>query len=201
MKKFIFLGVTGILLIGLAGCNSNSDDSSQSSLSSTTQTTSQTTKSKTSSEANPTFKVSVDDAIKAYQEAYPDSDITSLDLETSFGKYLYKVEGVDDNKEYEVQIDAETKEMSKEREENLDSEDQNGAKRKEDKLDLTDLLGVEKVSDIAVKHVGKGQATEWSLDKDLGITYWEVKVVDGQQETDVKINGKTGDILDAETDD
>ncbi|MGO3604367.1 MAG: PepSY domain-containing protein [Enterococcus malodoratus] len=199
MKKIVILGLSVALLGGLAGCGTDSDDSASSS--SSTQKTSQTSNSQTSSEATTNFKVSVDDAIKAYQEAYPDSDITSVDLETSFGKYLYKIEGVDDNKEYEVRVDADTKEVSKEREENLDTEDKDGVKRKEDKLDLDNLLSVEKVSDIAVKHVGKGKATDWSLDKDMGKTYWEVKVMDGHKETEVKIDAKSGDVLESETDD
>lgn len=199
MKKIVILGLSVALLGGLAGCGTDSDDSASSS--SSTQKTSQTSNSQTSSEANTNFKVSVDDAIKAYQEAYPDSDITSVDLETSFGKYLYKIEGVDDNKEYEVRVDADSKEVSKEREENLDTEDKDGVKRKEDKLDLDNLLSVEKVSDIAVKHVGKGKATDWSLDKDMGKTYWEVKVMDGHKETEVKIDAKSGDVLESETDD
>lgn len=199
MKKIVILGLSVALLGGLAGCGTDSDDSASSS--SSTQKTSQTSNSQTSSEATTNFKVSVDDAIKAYQEAYPDSDITSVDLETSFGKYLYKIEGVDDNKEYEVRVDADTKEVSKEREENLDTEDKDGVKRKEDKLDLDNLLSVEKVSDIAVKHVGKGKAIDWSLDKDMGKTYWEVKVMDGHKETEVKIDAKSGDVLESETDD
>lgn len=199
MRKIVILGLSVALLGGLAGCGTDSDDSASSS--SSTQKTSQTSNSQTSSEATTNFKVSVDDAIKAYQEAYPDSDITSVDLETSFGKYLYKIEGVDDNKEYEVRVDADTKEVSKEREENLDTEDKDGVKRKEDKLDLDNLLSVEKVSDIAVKHVGKGKATDWSLDKDMGKTYWEVKVMDGHKETEVKIDAKSGDVLESETDD
>ena len=199
MKKIVILGLSVALLGGLAGCGTDSDDSASSS--SSTQKTSQTSNSQTSSEATTNFKVSVDDAIKAYQEAYPDSDITSVDLETSFGKYLYKIEGVDDNKEYEVRVDADTKEVSKEREENLDTEDKDGVKRKEDKLDLDNLLSVEKVSDIAVKHVGKGKATDWSLDKDMGKTYWEVKVIDGHKETEVKVDAKSGDVLESETDD
>lgn len=199
MKKIVILGLSVALLGGLAGCGTDSDDSASSS--SSTQKTSQTSNSQTSSEVTTNFKVSVDDAIKAYQEAYPDSDITSVDLETSFGKYLYKIEGVDDNKEYEVRVDADSKEVSKEREENLDTEDKDGVKRKEDKLDLDNLLSVEKVSDIAVKHVGKGKATDWSLDKDMGKTYWEVKVMDGHKETEVKIDAKSGDVLESETDD
>lgn len=194
MKRTIILGLSIALLGGLTGCNSNSDNANNAS--STSQKTSQS-----SSEMNTNFKVSVDDAIKEYREVYPDSDISSVDLETSFGKYLYKIEGVDDNTEYELRVDADTKEVSKEREEGLDTEDKAGAKRKEDKLDLENLLSIEKVSDIATKHVGKGKATDWSLDKDLGTTYWEVKVMDGRKETEVKIDAKSGEVLESETDD
>ncbi|MDT2522480.1 PepSY domain-containing protein [Enterococcus raffinosus] len=198
MKKLIILGLSVVLLGGLAGCNSDSEEPNGSST--TSQKTSQTSKKQTSSEQNTNFQVSVEDAIKEYQKEYPDSDITSIDLETSFGRYLYKVEGVDDNKEYEVRVDADTKEISKEREEELDMEDKDGVKRKEDKLDLANLLSVVKVSDIAIKHVGSGKATDWSLDKDMGTTYWEVKVMDGHKETEVKIDAQSGDILETETD-
>lgn len=194
MKKIIIFGLTIGFLGILAGCRSNSTDSANSS---TSQTTS--SQSKTSSEES--FKVSVDEAIKAYQDAYPDSDITSLELESSLGKYVYKIEGVDDEKEYEMTVNADTKDVSKEKEETLDAEDKGGVKRKEDKLDLDKLLSVEKVSDLAIAHVGSGKATEWSLDKDLGTTYWEVKVKDGQKETKVKVDAQSGKILESETDD
>lgn len=193
MKKVIILGLSVALLGGLAGCNSDSEESISSS--STSKQTSQTSKSQSSSQKNTNFKVSVEDAIKEYQKEYPDSDITSIDLETSFGNYFYKIEGVDDNKEYEVRVDADTKKVSKEREEELDMED------KEDKLNIENLLSIEKVSEIATENVGSGKATDWSLDKDMGTTYWEVKVIDGQKETEVKINAQSGDVLETETDD
>ncbi|MDT2827792.1 MAG: PepSY domain-containing protein [Enterococcus viikkiensis] len=199
MKKIIIFGLSLGFIGGLAGCGSEPTDSANSN---TAQTTSQSSQSQASSEGNAqSFKVSVEEAIKAYQEAYPNSDVTSLDLESSLGKYVYKIEGVDDEKEYEMTVNADTKDMSKEREEMLDAEDKNGAKRKEDKLELNKLLSVEKVSALAVEHVGKGEATEWGLDKDLGTTYWEVKVKDGQKETEVKVDAQSGKILESETDD
>ncbi|WP_376716911.1 PepSY domain-containing protein [Enterococcus dongliensis] len=198
VKKIISVGLSAVVLVGLAGCGSNSDDSSGSS---STQKTSQSVKVSSEGETRADVNVSVADAIKAYQEAYPDSDITSIDLETSLGKYLYKIEGVDDDKEYELRVDANTKAVSKEREENLDAEDRNGVKRTEDKLDLEGLLSIEQVSDIAEKHVGKGEAVDWSLDKDAGTMYWEVKVIAGQDETEVKIDATSGEVLETEIDD
>ncbi|MGX7204079.1 PepSY domain-containing protein [Enterococcus pingfangensis] len=196
MKKIIVLGLSAALLAGLAGCGSDPEYSSGSS---SAQETSQASQS--SNEADTDFKVSVDDAINAYQEAYPDSDITSIDLEKSLGNYVYKIEGVDDDKEYELRVDANTKAVSKEREENLDTEDQAGVKRTEDKLDLQDLLSIKQVSDIAEEHVGNGKATDWSLDKEDGTTYWEVKVTNGNEETEVKIDAQSGEVLETDVDD
>ncbi len=45
------------------------------------------------------------------------------------GNYFYQVEGVDDTNEFELKIDAETKETSEERTEKLDADEQNGVKK------------------------------------------------------------------------
>lgn len=48
-------------------------------------------------------------------------------------------------------------------------------------IDLTNLLSLEEISDSAVKEAGGGQATDWDLDKEMNVTYWEVKVEDGNK--------------------
>lgn len=199
MKKIMVFGLAVALLGGVAGCSDTSDTANSSS--STSQTISQTKQTQASSKGQISFKVTVEEAIKTYQETYPDSDITSIELETSFGKYSYKIEGVDDEREYEVQVNANTKEVSKDSAENLDSEDKDGVKRNADKLDLENLLSVERAAEIAAKKAGGGKAEEWQLGKELGTTYWEVKVVDGHKETDVKLDAKSGEVLETEIDD
>ena len=201
MTKKLMLSVFLTMVVGLAGCSAQPNDTSESTTAS--QETKQTKDHQSNSEGSgdPNVKVSVEEAIGAYQEAYPDSDITSIELDTSFGKYLYKIEGVGDKKEYELHVDAETKKVSKEHEETLDRDEQEGVKRNEDKVDATNLLSIKKVSEIAADHVGKGKAAEWTLDQELGTTYWEVKVVDGQTETEVKVDAHSGKILETESGD
>ncbi|OJG44508.1 hypothetical protein RV02_GL000114 [Enterococcus gilvus] len=195
------LSVFLTMVVGLAGCSAQPNETSESTTAS--QETKQTKDHQSNSEGSgdPNVKVSVEEAIGAYQEAYPDSDITSIELDTSFGKYLYKIEGVGDKKEYELHVDAETKKVSKEHEETLDRDEQEGVKRNEDKIDATNLLSIKKVSEIAADHVGKGKASEWTLEQELGTTYWEVKVVDGQTETEVKVDAHSGKILETESGD
>ncbi len=212
MKKTPIL--FGIAALGLlAGCTQNNtgnsepaqNSSSSTAVASSSETTSsQATDSSSSSAAIangglPT--VTVEEAIQIFQDKYPDAAITSIDLDTSFGNYFYQVEGVDDTNEFELKIDAETKETSEERTEKLDADEQNGVKKDADQLDLTNLLSLEEISDIAVKEAGGGQATDWSLDKEMNVTYWEVKVEDGNKQTDVKINAQTGEVLETELDD
>ncbi|MBO0481112.1 PepSY domain-containing protein [Candidatus Enterococcus courvalinii] len=207
MKKIAYLGIAIGTLGLLAGCQSN-ENQNQAQNQSNTQT-SQTQTMKDSSASSSTtgksvegdLRISVEEAIKAYQDTYPDSDITSLELDTSFGAYYYKIEGVNDTTEFEIKVDGVTKKVEKEREEQLDSDEQNGVKRKEDKIDIQNLLSIEKAAEIAVQQVGGGTATDWDLDKDLGITFWEVTVENNQQETTVKMNAQTGEILETEVDD
>lgn len=205
-NKYLLAGINMLSISLLAGCSGNDTSSDQSTKqpqntsSSISQPTSATDTSDTASQENGKRTVSVEDTIKAFQDTYPDADITSLELDTSFGKYFYKVEGVDDSKEYEIRVDGETKKIEKEREESLDDDEQNGEKRK-DKLALTDLLSIEKAASIAEKEVGSGQATDWDLDQELGTTYWEVTVEDNGTETNVKMDARTGEILEKEVDD
>lgn len=199
----------GTLCLGfvLAGCT-NTDKSletkQQSKVStqtsqSATQNSSDTSNSITKNQ--PQIKINVEDAIKAYNEAYPHTAITSLDLDPSFGVYYYEIKGVDDSKEYEVKINAETGELKKEREETLDKDEQNGVEKKNEALDLKDIRSVDDVSKIAQDSLGEGTAIEWSLERELSVTYWEVKVQTGNKEMTVKINAQTGDVLEKELDD
>lgn len=201
--------VVGTLCLGfaLAGCT-NTDKSLEANKESKMSTkVSQSITQDVSGTSNSTTKktsqrkVSVEDAIKAYNEAYPNTSITSLDLDPSFGIYYYEIKGVDDSKEYEVKINAETGELKKEREETLDQDEQNGVEKKNEALELKDILSIEDVSKIAEDSVGEGTANEWSLERDLSLTYWEVKVQTGNKEMTLKINAQTGDVLEKELDD
>ena len=77
-------------------------------------------------------------------------------------------------------MNAETGEFTKEKVETLDADEQNGVKMQEEALDLTNIISENKPQPW-LKEAKVGQATDWKLEKELGITYWEVKVKEGQQ--------------------
>lgn len=199
--------VVGTICLGfiLAGCTSNNkslenDGKSQASSETFSQSTTIESSMEINEKAKPSeVKVTVEEAIKAYEKSYPKTTITSLDLDTSWGSYYYEIQGVDESKEYTIKINATTAKATKEREEALDHEDQNSVENKA--LNLTALKPLEEVSKIAQEAAGQGEAVEWSLDQELSITYWEVKVHSGNTEIAIKINAQTGEVIAKEIED
>jgi uncharacterized membrane protein YkoI len=226
MKKIIFYTSMLVMLGIAAGCQNNQqNDGADTSSSVTTQTsekqtstqttsqndtkstettsemTTESTSANTSSDLPDGVSVSAGEAIDTFKQAYPDAAITKLELDKKLNGYFYKIEGVDDQKEYEATINAKTGELKETDSETLDNDEQNGVKKSEDGFETSGLIPVERAGEIAVQEAGFGQAEEWELDRELGITYWEVKVKEGQRAYQVKINAETGKVLSSEQDD
>ncbi|MBF8808057.1 MAG: PepSY domain-containing protein [Enterococcus lacertideformus] len=207
----IYCGLFSLLL--LAGCQSNQNTPASTASSSVIQqsttsssTMQQSTNTNSSSQminniSTKNIKVSAQRAIDLFKQKYPDVAITNLELDSSWGNYFYKIDGVDDQNEYGAKINAVNEEIQTQNPERLDHDEQNGQKKKEDALDISKLLSIEEAAKIAEKQVGGGTTTDWDLSKDLGTTYWEVKVKNGNQTMKVKLNSQTGAVLTTENDD
>ncbi|UUV99420.1 PepSY domain-containing protein [Vagococcus luciliae] len=205
MKKIILLSSVVLSLGVFAGCSSQNTDSGKTTKSSSSQVSassnSVSSSTSESSASETVYKVSLSDAIETYKETYPNTDIISISLDTSFGQTVYDIEGIDDNKEYSIKINTDTKELKKEREENLDRDERNGIKRRENKLDLTNLKDMKEIFDIALKEAGSGKIDDWEIKEDMGVTYWDVSIKDGMtKEIEYKINAQTGEIIETDAD-
>lgn len=207
MKKILYGSMTGLALFLVAGCTSktptavSSTNEQKETVISTTETSSSVQQeATTTSEKTSAVAVSLEKVTTAFEKKYPEAKITSLQLDTDFGRYFYEIEGVDQQKEYQVEVNAETGEFTKEKVETLDADEQNGVKMQEEALDLTNIISREQATTLAEKAAKVGQATDWKLEKELGITYWEVKVKEGQQKIEVKIDAHSGEILTTERD-
>ena len=201
MKKILYGSMTGLALFLVAGCTSktptavSSTNEQKETVISTTETSSSVQQeATTTSEKTSAVAVSLEKVTTAFEKKYPEAKITSLQLDTDFGRYFYE-------KEYQVEVNAETGEFTKEKVETLDADEQNGVKMQEEALDLTNIISREQATTLAEKEAKVGQATDWKLEKELGITYWEVKVKEGQQKIEVKIDAHSGKILTTERDD
>ena len=208
MKKILYGSMTGLALFLVAGCTSktptavsSTNEQKETVISTSETSTSVQQEATTTSEKTSAVAVSLEKVTTAFEKKYPEAKITSLQLDTDFGRYFYEIECVDQQKEYQVEVNAETGEFTKEKVETLDADEQNGVKMQEEALDLTNIISREQATTLAEKEAKVGQATDWKLEKELGITYWEVKVKEGQQKIEVKIDAHSGKILTTERDD
>lgn len=208
MKKILYGSMTGLALFLVAGCTpktptavSSTNEQKETAISTSETSSSVQQEATKTSEKTSAVAVSLEKVTTAFEKKYPEAKITSLQLDTDFGRYFYEIEGVDQQKEYQVEVNAETGEFTKEKVETLDADEQNGVKMQEEALDLTNIISREQATTLAEKEAKVGQATDWKLEKELGITYWEVKVKEGQQKIEVKIDAHSGKILTTERDD
>ena len=75
------------------------------------------------------MKVSADRAIELFQNKYPDAAITSLELDSDWGSYFYKMKVSMIKTEYSVKINAMDRKLEAENPEQLDRDEQNGKKK------------------------------------------------------------------------
>lgn len=202
MKAQYVLAATLASLM-LAGCSSNhqSQDKSSASSSSAVSHSQSSSSSQSSSDSDVSqVKLPAATAIKTYQQTFTDSQITDLSVERELGKYQYEIDGVDDNHEHTLKLDANSGKILIKKSERLETDEANGAERQE-ALDLNNMIGLSRAVKIA-QPKAKGQvATEASIDKESSQTYWEIQFKHQGQETSVKLNAQSGKVLAIENDD
>lgn len=194
--------LSAALLTGTVACskqdNSTAKTTTQKSVTSSKVThNSESAMSKQTQKDNIQIKLSQQEAIDKFHQQFSGKQLKSIELNREGKHYLYEIEGFDSNNEYSVNINAETGQIGHVHSEKLDHDDRN-----QKALDFKGTISRDDASRIAEEHV-KGTSEEWKLeqDEDTGKTYWEVKVKNGHQETEVKINAHTKEVISTEHDD
>lgn len=194
--------LSAALLTGTVACskqdNSTAKTTTQKSVTSSKVThNSESAMSKQTQKDNIQIKLSQQEAIDKFHQQFSGKQLKSIELNREGKHYLYEIEGFDSNNEYSVNINAETGQIGHVHSEKLDHDDRN-----QKALALRGAISRDDASRIAEEHV-KGTSEEWKLeqDEDTGKTYWDVTVKNGHQETDVKINAHTREIISTEHDD
>lgn len=194
--------LSAALLTGTVACskqdNSTAKTTTQKSVTSPKVThNSESAMSKQTQKDNIQIKLSQQEAIDKFHQQFSGKQLKSIELNREGKHYLYEIEGFDSNNEYSVNINAETGQIGHVHSEKLDHDDRN-----QKALDFKGTISRDDASRIAEEHI-KGTSEEWKLeqDEDTGKTYWEVKVKNGHQETEVKINAHTKEVISTEHDD
>ena len=192
--------LSATLLTTVVACSKQNDTATttQKSVTSSKVThNSESAMSKQTQKDNIQIKLSQQEAIDKFHQQFSGKQLKSIELNREGKHYLYEIEGFDSTNEYSVNINAETGQIGHVHSEKLDHDDRN-----QKALALRGAISRDDASRIAEEHV-KGTSEEWKLeqDEDTGKTYWEVTVKNGHQETDVKINAHTREIISTEHDD
>lgn len=192
--------LSATLLTTVVACSKQNDTATttQKSVTSSKVThNSESAVSKQSRKDNIQIKLSQQEAIDKFNQQFNNKKIKSIELSREGKQYYYEIEGFDSSNEYSVNINAESGQLGHVHSEKLDHDDRN-----QKALALRGAISRDDASRIAEEHV-KGTSEEWKLeqDEDTGKTYWDVTVKNGHQETDVKINAHTREIILTEHDD
>lgn len=192
--------LSATLLTTVVACSKQNDTATttQKSVTSSKVThNSESAVSKQSRKDNIQIKLSQQEAIDKFNQQFNNKKIKSIELSREGKQYYYEIEGFDSSNEYSVNINAESGQLGHIHSEKLDHDDRN-----QKALALRGAISRDDASRIAEEHV-KGTSEEWKLeqDEDTGKTYWDVTVKNGHQETDVKINAHTREIISTEHDD
>lgn len=117
------------------------------------------------------IKLKPEEAFDIFVEKYPDVKVKKVEIDTDYGKYVYKVEGFDSDKEYELKIDPENGDILKDEVESDDDNDNNIA------ITRADTEKIQAIVDKALKDAGENsKLDEWTLDTDNGKLMIEVEI-------------------------
>ncbi|MBC2010009.1 PepSY domain-containing protein [Listeria welshimeri] len=202
-KKLAAVGVTVLLVGALSACSFGDDDkhtSSNNGSNETTSSKSSSNNSSTDSLQNKNFDMSYEDAVSAFKDKHSDAEISGVELEKNLGKYVYTIDGISNDNEYEMKFNAETKEQMSDETDKLDQEDAGGVEKENEKLNLDGIKTPKEAMDKAISSQA-GDVTSWNIERELDTTYYEVTVKQDNNKYDIKLNAKTLEVLQTEQDD
>ncbi|WP_099223604.1 PepSY domain-containing protein [Listeria costaricensis] len=199
------LGLVLVLMVGafaLVGCSNDTDDyddDNQTSQSSTTDSSSSDSSSTSNDYDLKTvdFDFTLENAIDQFTQAHSGASITSVSLEKEKGRFFYTVDGVDDNNEYEMAFDADTKETLQDKQETLDAEDK--AEVQTEILNLDDLIPVKDAMEKATAQES-GDVLSYDIDRFGDNTVYVVSIKKGFDDVEVGVNAQTGEIVGVDRD-
>ncbi|WP_339182638.1 PepSY domain-containing protein [Oceanobacillus sp. FSL W7-1293] len=221
MKKILLLCLTLLLSITLAACGTSDDSNTDNNAANDSDTNENAndnnedanTEDENTDDANTNgnnndaaendavdltnASLSVEDAISAFHEKFPDTSVSSIQLDEERGELVYDIDGFDDSTEYSAEIDQ-SGEIIAEEQEQQDADD------RYEELMLDDYITAEE----ALSTASEASETEgitaraWSLEFENGSPVYEINFEDmGSQEVDVYIDAESGEQLHVEVDD
>lgn len=211
-KKRLFLPLLVVLALALTACTT--DDGGTDPDTDTTapvEDQEQTTEDDTGEvDKTPNVDVDVDvpgvedyedvklqaiEVFNKYMAEYPDTMISKIELDKDLRSYIYKVEGYDDDKEYELNMNPKDGEITKKQDEEeiLDTDD------KDEEKEITEehVRKIEALIENALEEAEEdSNVKSWSLEMDDGKAILEIELdKDGLGDIEYKYDVETEKLL------
>lgn len=134
--------------------------------------------------------VTLNDAIDIFLSEFPDAQIEEIEFEKDHGRWIYEINGAWNDREHELEIDAENGDIVDRDEDSLDDNNRY--------LDLDKLIEGEEAVKNAKQEIGQDAILEsWELEIETHngeeIPIFEVEFSNDSREVD--IHGETGEVL------
>ena len=195
MKKLIFSSIL-VLNLGLVGC---SDDTKKEDIKNSTETSSEQAEQNTTETSTKldilNITVSLKEAVAVFQSAHPEAQINSVELESNMGNLQYEITGLDTSYEYEMRIDANSKEVLA---------DMNEIERETKPfLDFTEIIDpADAIQTASTSDQVSGMSPiSWKLEAEYGAQNYSIKYGKVFSEVEVYVDALTGELLGVELDD
>jgi len=137
------------------------------------------------------------DAIAQFNDKFPNSDVTKLQLEYQGPFLKYEFVGNDGVNRNTYEINAQTGAVLKERQKPLKAKMKDPQRRETKALNLDNLLPLSEINDLAVEQSPVKNPFQWELDRKKERTVWKVELADetGGQVTELKIDAQDGTLV------
>ena len=130
-----------------------------------------------------------------------DGTVTEVELERKITGAIYEVEIKKDDFEYDLDLDAVTGKVLKKDKSTDDDDDQENLENNSTKIDSNEVTITKEASiKIALKEAA-GTVTDVELETEGAQTFYDIEIVDGSKEVEVKVDAITGAVLTVEQDD
>jgi len=201
MKKLILMVALGSGIL-LAGCqqNSGNQDDTTSKTSNTTAATSTAATSEVNSKVTDKNGIVVpkselyDETITKFQSAHTEAIITSFKWEAQGPNGQVEVEGEDSSQEYKMIFDDSGQLLGDTSEVNDDKNWQ------DDEVKTNAVISLSEAIEKAQADT-EGSVTSAELEKDDGVTKWEIKLLHTNQEIELTLDAQGGKVLNKDVDD
>lgn len=133
-------------------------------------------------------QIPLEDALQIFFDTFgEDINVDQIELDEENGALVYSISGWDDQNEYELDINAETGDVTEqESERDNDSDDTI--------INLDNLISPPEAMEIAIDETGNEVVESWTIEVDSGLTVYEVDM-GGPNDDDITLNAETGEVV------